>query len=446
MAASSAFDLTVRLWDLTTGRALHVLRGHKESANAVVFSPDGKLLASTGWDGTVRVWDADRGEQLHVFPTGNDSWSIAFSPDGTLLAGVSSRRGNGEDSIVQLWDPLSGKQLRQIKVAQAWAASLTFAPNGKTLAVLGSKMVQMFALPTGEELRRLDYGWPLAYSPDGRKLAVRGNDDLVHVIDISSGKETYAIRHENMADLRLTFSPDAHTLFRSSGTRQARLWEVASGNECLRLDGHYGMLTCGAFSPDGRTLLTGSEDTSILVYDLAGQKDARRGHISTADLEKRWSELADKDASKAYRAVWFFVTAPAQSTPFIAGKLKPVNIADPAAIQRWISDLGSDQYAIRQAAAKELEKAGPQIAPAIQAALKGNITLESRRRLEQILNTFSGVPGRELLRQIRAIVALEHIGSADAVAALETVARGAPGARETEEAKAALERLTRGKR
>jgi hypothetical protein len=395
----------------------------------------------------VRVWDLERGEQRHVLPRGRSSggrdlWGIAFSPDGALLAGIISWSG-GEDSVVHLWDPSSGKELRQIKVAKDWAGSAVFAPDGKTLGVLGWKMLQVFAVPTGEEVGRLEYGRPLAYTPDGRKLAVHRGDGLVGVLDTSYGKVLYDVRHENPMDLRLMFSPDTHTLFRSSGVREIRLWEVASASECLRLVGHEGMLTCGAFSPDGRTLLTGSDDTTILVYDLTSQKGAKRGLISTAELEKRWSDLADKEAGTAHRALWFFVTAPAQSTPFIAGKLKPVHTADPVKIQRWISDLGSDEFTTRRAAAKQLEKTGEQITPAVQAALKGKITLESRRRLEQILNTFAGVPGPELLRQIRAIVALERIGSPEAAAVLEAVAKGAPGARQTEEAKASLERLSR---
>ena len=91
--------------------------------------------------------------------------------------------------------------------------------------------------------------------------------------------------------------------------------------------------------------------------------------------------------------------------------------------------------------AKKLEKVGAQVEPPIQTALKGNITLEARRRLEQILKDLPDRPGPETVRTTRAIMALERIGSAEARGVVEALARGAPGARETEEAKGSLERL-----
>ena len=96
-----------------------------------------------------------------------------------------------------------------------------------------------------------------------------------------------------------------------------------------------------------------------------------------------------------------------------------------------------------QRAAKELEKIGVQVKVPIQKAIDGTVPLETRRRLEQIVKNLPDVPGPGTMRTIRAIVALERIGSPAAQAVLEALARGAPGARETEEAKASSQRLAR---
>ena len=112
-------------------------------------------------------------------------------------------------------------------------------------------------------------------------------------------------------------------------------------------------------------------------------------------------------------------------------------------IRQWIGELESENFAVRQAAAKELEKIGQQVEPPIQEALQRKITLETRRRLEQIVkNLPEDVAGPDIMRTIRAIMALERIGSPEAQAVLETLAHGAPGARETEEATASLARLS----
>jgi hypothetical protein len=101
--------------------------------------------------------------------------------------------------------------------------------------------------------------------------------------------------------------------------------------------------------------------------------------------------------------------------------------------------LSGDTSATRQAAAKELESAGYQVQAAIQGAFKKNITLETRRRLEQIWNAVSA-PNSETVRAILAIMVLERIGSHEAETVLQALAQGAAGARESEQEKASLQR------
>src|SRR5262249_50282740 len=96
---------------------------------------------------------------------------------------------------------------------------------------------------------------------------------------------------------------------------------------------------------------------------------------------------------------------------------------------------------VREAATKELQKTDRQVEPFLQEAMKSNPSLETRRRLEQILSSVHDAPSREVLRTIRAIMALERIGTGEAQAVLEWLAKGAAGARETAEAKASLERM-----
>ena len=195
-----------------------------------------------------------------------------------------------------------------------------------------------------------------------------------------------------------------------------------------------------AFAADGQRWF-GINDGTALIWNLKTVTPGMAKSASPQDLERLWTGLADDDAAKAHEAMWSLVAAPEEMVRFLQGRLKPVALADQAKIQHWITDLDSSKFAIRQAAAKELEKVGEQVKVPIQKALKGDTTLETRRRLEQILNTMTGVPGPETLRNVRAIMALEWIGSRDAERVLQALARGAPGARETEEAQASLERL-----
>jgi hypothetical protein len=210
-----------------------------------------------------------------------------------------------------------------------------------------------------------------------------------------------------------------------------------TGQEVLRLPGHDAEVSSVRFSPDGRTIFSYGQDGQGYAWDLMPKPAAG----ARPALDEIWADLADAKANKAYRALWLLTATPNKSVPFLRDRLKPIPPPDKK-IQQWLADLDGDKFAVREAATKELEKIGERIQGSIRMALKGNVTLETRRRLEQILKKLPDIPGPDILRTIRAITALERIGTPDAQGVLEALARGAPGARETEEAKESLTRLT----
>ena len=220
-----------------------------------------------------------------------------------------------------------------------------------------------------------------------------------------------------------------------------RVWDTANGKELARFGEVKAHVTALTFSPDGTSLAAGMRDGTVLIFDVAkaNPRLVPAPKLGKDELESRWIDLAGDNATKAHQALWSLVDAPKNSVPFLCDRVKPVASADAADIQRWITDLDSGKFADRQTAAKELGKVGGQAEAPIRKALKGNVTLETRRRLEQILNALSDVPGPDIVRTIRAIMALERIGSPEATSILEDLARGTPGARETEAAQASLQ-------
>jgi hypothetical protein len=220
-----------------------------------------------------------------------------------------------------------------------------------------------------------------------------------------------------------------------------RLWDAAAGKELTQFAGLKEEITALIFSPDTAFLACGLADGTTLILDVAKVDSKLTTKLGHDVLASCWADLAAADAAQAHRAIGMLVRGSKQSLPFFRERLKPVAALDAGSIHQWIAELDSDKFAVRQAAAKRLEAIGGQIQPHIQKALKAGISLETRRRLDQILNTVTDVPGQEALRTIRAIMVLERIGSPEAQGVLDTLAKGAPGARETEEAKAPLERL-----
>jgi hypothetical protein len=238
------------------------------------------------------------------------------------------------------------------------------------------------------------------------------------------------------------FSPDGRTLAASCSDQAVRLWEVASGRQRRRFVGHAGSVFSVAFAPDGKRLATGASDTTALVWDVTGlgEEGPQAVDLPAQEVEGLWAGLGG-DAARAGRAVWKLAAAPRQAVPLLRGRLRPA-AADEARMTRLIADLDSDRIAVREKAAQELEQLGDIAEPALRKALAGPPSAEVRRRAGQLLERLGGpVTAPGLLRSLRAVEVLEHIGTPGAREVLESLARGAPGGRLTREARASLERL-----
>jgi len=111
LLASGSRDNTIKLWEVSTGKALLTLKGHRGWVESVAFSPDGLMLASGSYDHTIKLWEVSTGALLHTLTGHSDAvYSIAFQPwqDGILASG-------SEDSTVKWWDVHTGELLRTLK-------------------------------------------------------------------------------------------------------------------------------------------------------------------------------------------------------------------------------------------------------------------------------------------------------------------------------------------
>jgi WD40 repeat protein len=282
--ATAASDHTVRLWDAVTGKALQELRGHRQEVWAVRFSPDGATLASGSWDGSVRLWEVETGKELHTL-TGfeGEVRALAFSPDGKLLAAA----GRGADQHVHLWDLPSGREAGRLSLGRATQIfSLAFSPDGKYLAS-GEKEILLWDVarkrpvpwfhPTVCDPQSNDTVKSLAFSPDGRTIFSAG--DKVQLWETITGKERWKIAPPaNRCLSAAAFSPDGRrimTVYHAGGVRVAdgtqvlHFWDVPTATKIGRRTGHSGLIGCAAWGPDGKLLVTGSDDTSALVWETS---------------------------------------------------------------------------------------------------------------------------------------------------------------------------------
>jgi RNA polymerase sigma factor (sigma-70 family) len=484
----------VELWDRTSGRPLRKLTGE---GRILTFSPDGTKLAAVAANRTtmtsrVRVWDFVSGKEIALInvPDTREVEMAVFCPDGKMLATLDrDQKQNG--FRVRHWNLATGKQERLWNVplqsyerfsSAVYGNGVTLLPaalarDGRTVVAGSGKSAQAFDAAFGRKRLLASSGEGdirFLASPDGRFVATwmlnghslpRGETLTIHVrqpnspiriVEVLTGKEVAVLKRKH--DCVAVVGWSAAGRFLATGDNRldshlatdgqtVRLWDTAGGKELASFTGFKADVTALALAPDDRQLFAALGDGTVLGWDVARATRQARivQQLSKNQLETCWTDLGGENADRAYQARWQLLSAPKEAVRLLASRLRPALAADAGKLQQWIGEVGSERFAVRQTAMTELKNLGEQAKGTIEQALKGNPSLEARRRLEQILDHLSSaVPGPATVQAVRAVIILEEIGSVEARRVLQMLAKGASGARETLEARDALERLASG--
>ena len=212
------------------------------------------------------------------------------------------------------------------------------------------------------------------------------------------------------------------------------LWEPASGQQRRRYAGHQRWVRCVDFDPDGRRLASGGLDGTALVWRVFEPASAQR---SAAELDALWADLA-KDGTTVHRAIAALI-ADKETPGFLKDRLKPARQPPEQQVQRLLADLGSPVFQTRNAAHKELARAGELIEPALRRALQTAPDLEMGRRLVALLESIlrSELPPDQL-RDLRAVEVLGQHANDEVRGALTNLAKGAAGSSLTRQARLSL--------
>jgi hypothetical protein len=141
--------------------------------------------------------------------------------------------------------------------------------------------------------------------------------------------------------------------------------------------------------------------------------------------------------------------APDEALPFLRARVKPYPTAPADVMRKLLADLDGESFERRETATKRLKELGLQAEPALRAALRARPSLEQKKRIESVLAALEETPqppALEELRQLRAIIVLERIGSSEARRVLEELANGSESARRTRQALMALACLRKSSR
>jgi WD40 repeat protein/serine/threonine protein kinase len=274
----------IRLWAVGDDHSLSPvggpLTGHADMVGNLAFSPDGKRLASASADNTILLWDVTTGRRVDVsiaIRTRLRS-NIAFSPDGKTLL------WKGGDGILRRWDATTAQFLDEVTLAGLAdpQGHGLLSPDTKFIAVAFQDTLGLWDVVTGQPVglplpahNPAVFGW--AFSQDSKTLAT-ADGELIRLWDVSTGQRVGQPLDVYSSNLReITFSPDGRTLATGDcrgpvarvgcSEGEIQLWDLAT-NQPIFLFGHTGEVFTLAFSPDGTMLVSGSQDTTLRVWDI----------------------------------------------------------------------------------------------------------------------------------------------------------------------------------
>jgi WD40 repeat protein len=279
------------------------MEGHQNTPMCVAFSPDGTQALSGGWDHSIRLWDLKTGKQLRqLFGHTATVWSVAFSSDGHRALSASgtlfgSDNAAPSDCTIRLWDVDSGNELRRLEGHTKAVRGAVFLPDGQHVLSGGEdRTLRLWDLESGRELRRFEghtnHVLAVAVSPDGRfglsgsgveekdgKGAV-GKDNTARLWDLQTGKEVRRFEGHTSLCISVAFSRDGRRILTGSWDETIRLWDVATGKELRRFEGHMAHVEKIAFSPDGRRALSVGYDHTMRLWDVTSGRQllCYRGH------------------------------------------------------------------------------------------------------------------------------------------------------------------------
>jgi hypothetical protein len=438
----------------------------------LVFSTDGKRLIWCGReDPMVRVWDTTTGRQLREFPQPHgkvrghfSSPFLAFSPDGKRMA----FRGPNIFEGIEVLDVATAQVTLQIK-DQKDCRDCAFSPNGKLLAAhSGNGGLRIWDAGTGKLVRELcpeNRFTPGAYkfvvfAPDSTFLATGGHSrEGLDVWDLRKGKLVCTVPSKSYF-YSAAFAPDNQSVVCVEANGQPYLYNLVAEKVIYRFNPPERLCHFVTFTPDIKRVALiadvpaqdqkGGADTrqeAIYLYEVPGAAlNPAVAQVDDAALEKLWADLTTDNDLRLQRVLQAFRAAPQPAIDLFRMKVTPVPKEQQAKVEQLIAELDTSNFTKRDEAQEALQRLARQFAPLLEARKKEVGPGEVRNRLTFVLNQMKEEPTLVvLIREQRVLTFLEQTATPQARELLRQLAEGAPQARLTVAARAALDRLAKGR-
>jgi len=251
--ASGSNDRTVKIWEVASGAEVQMLKGHREPVLALAFSPDGRYLASGSHDETVKLWDTAKWTEIRAIAGNSEPvFALGFSPDNQYLAWASNA------STIKVLNIATGEAAKSFSRPARWIRRLPIVPLPSIVPVPNLGLTALPAIPA------------IAFSPDGRYLASGGLDKSIHIWEVGTGREVRKLEGHGAVVASVAFNPDGRYLASGSHDKTIRVWQVSTWREIHSLAGNTAEVRSVAFSHDGRYLAAASKDKTVRLWRRKG--------------------------------------------------------------------------------------------------------------------------------------------------------------------------------
>jgi WD40 repeat protein len=225
---SCSKDETIKLWDVSTGKCQKTIQDYTKCFS-VKFNSNGELFASGNQDGTIYFWDSSTGENLRCIQAHSLwIWAIAFSPDDKLLASGSA------DTTIKIWDVETGECLLNLSNPNK-VLSVAFHPNGRLIAGGDGKLIKLWDVQTGELIQTFaghtNTVTSLLFDSEGDMLISGGDsvDSTIRIWSVDTAKCIQVLEGHEASVRAIALTPDRQTLVSSSTDGTIRQWDLETG-------------------------------------------------------------------------------------------------------------------------------------------------------------------------------------------------------------------------
>lgn len=326
---SSSADGTIREWYAWTGELLRVLEGHNGEVSEAHYSPNGAYILSAGDDGFI-LWDAATGKQIYHIATEGQAWTCGFSADGQqFIGGLDNGRlflfdtqsgeqlfeflrdggpahdgaiwsarlspdgvyaaSGGQDNALAIWNAQTGELITHDTGYSGWVLTVAFDyfgdyllyGTGDTSAYMAT--VEPFAIV--QVFRGHSSAVNSAIFSDDGKIITGSWDNSIREWDIETGAQLRRFNGHNGGVTAVALNPMTAQIVSSSYDNDLRIWDLANPLEIFRYRAHTDSINGLAYSADGNILVTASSDNTLIVWDVATGEMLRtlEGHLDRVD-------------------------------------------------------------------------------------------------------------------------------------------------------------------